>query len=310
MQHDNQIPYTKKRPERSGFSLIELLVVIAIIAILAAMLFPVFASARGMAHQTVCLSNERQVGLALMQYAQDHDDRLPNGINPNGGNWSWAGQGWAGQCFPYLRSTALVRCLQDTTSPETANSVPVSYGYNINAVEAEGEYPGIYQGLPPPGRALSALTSPAYTVLLFDVSGVTANIADLQEGFGPGGTPGRFTSASGNGLDNRLYAQKTPQTTTENRYATGYLGGRPPSLPTQFVDAAGRHHGGSNFLLADGHAKWLRGETVSSGIDAPRADCNQDNQPPVAGCAADADVQYAAGTASTASGIVATFSTN
>src|SRR5438477_3958243 len=60
-----------------GFTLIELLVVIAIIAILAAILFPVFAQARAKAKQAACLSNEKQIGNAIMMYAQDYDERLP-----------------------------------------------------------------------------------------------------------------------------------------------------------------------------------------------------------------------------------------
>ncbi len=62
---------------RTGFTLIELLVVIAIIAILAAILFPVFAKAREKARQTACLSNARQLVTGLMQYVQDHDEMLP-----------------------------------------------------------------------------------------------------------------------------------------------------------------------------------------------------------------------------------------
>ncbi|GAB4461972.1 MAG: hypothetical protein OHK0029_28090 [Armatimonadaceae bacterium] len=67
------------RSTRSAFTLIELLVVIAIIAILAAILFPVFAQAREKARQTVCLSNMKQIGLAFMMYAQDHDEMFPPG---------------------------------------------------------------------------------------------------------------------------------------------------------------------------------------------------------------------------------------
>src|ERR1700734_960021 len=67
------------RGERQGFTLIELLVVIAIIALIAAILFPVFASAREKARQTTCLSNEKQMALALNQYVQDYDERLIQG---------------------------------------------------------------------------------------------------------------------------------------------------------------------------------------------------------------------------------------
>src|SRR5579862_2012768 len=65
------------RPVRFGFTLIELLVVLAIIAILAAILFPVFAQAREKARATACLSNEKQIGLGIQAYAQDYDDTSP-----------------------------------------------------------------------------------------------------------------------------------------------------------------------------------------------------------------------------------------
>src|SRR5215212_2945094 len=66
----------------AGFTLIELLVVIAIISLLAALLFPVFASARGKARETVCLSNMRQAGLAISMYAQDYDGLYPYAVDP------------------------------------------------------------------------------------------------------------------------------------------------------------------------------------------------------------------------------------
>ncbi len=75
-------PYQTSRTQRRGFTLIELLVVIAIIAILAAMLFPVFARARAKARQANCLSNQKQIALAYVMYAADHDELLPM--------WGWA----------------------------------------------------------------------------------------------------------------------------------------------------------------------------------------------------------------------------
>ena len=68
-----------KSTTRLGFTLIELLVVIAIIAILAAILFPVFAQAREKARQISCISNEKQIGLAALQYTQDYDELMPLG---------------------------------------------------------------------------------------------------------------------------------------------------------------------------------------------------------------------------------------
>src|SRR5579883_2154818 len=91
-----------KQLHKRGFTLIELLVVIAIIAILAAILFPVFARAREKARQISCLSNEKQLGLAYMMYVQDYDETFVFG-DPSGGKG--AGSGWASSIYPYVKST-------------------------------------------------------------------------------------------------------------------------------------------------------------------------------------------------------------
>lgn len=97
---------------RKGFTLIELLVVIAIIAILAAILFPVFARARENARRASCMSNMKQIGLGIMQYTQDYDDRLPMRQY----DWSDYGQAWSWrrQTFPYVKSTQLYSCPSNT----------------------------------------------------------------------------------------------------------------------------------------------------------------------------------------------------
>src|SRR5580658_6390406 len=96
---------------RCGFTLIELLVVIAIIAILAAILFPVFAKAREKARQISCASNEKQIGLGILQYVQDSDEMLPPG---NGGSTSDDGGApngsWAQRCTPYIKSIGIFKC--------------------------------------------------------------------------------------------------------------------------------------------------------------------------------------------------------
>ena len=113
----------------SGFTLIELLVVIAIIAILAAILFPVFAQAREKARQTACVSNLKQIGNALMMYEQDYDERMPDrhkdlkssdpAVSPPGGWRPWAPAwpnsdpraGWAQIVFePYLKNNDIWSC--------------------------------------------------------------------------------------------------------------------------------------------------------------------------------------------------------
>src|SRR3954465_11814520 len=85
----------------NGFTLTQLLVVIAIIAILAAILFPVFARARENARRSSCQSQMKQIGLGLMQYTQDYDEKMPNvGVD------TYAATGyWQGALQPYLKST-------------------------------------------------------------------------------------------------------------------------------------------------------------------------------------------------------------
>ena len=288
---------------KRGFTLIELLIVVGIVAILSAVLLPVFAISREKGRRTQCIANERSLGAAIFQYAQDFDERLPNGTNPMTDDF-WAGQGWAGQVRAYGPSPESFRCPSDVTKSPSAVDNIVSYGYNIDLVQGSGYYVGV----PPPGVSLSTLTAPAATVMLFEVSGVTANVADLLEGGGNGGTPGADMSASGNGIDHRLYAQRTAITLPVNAYATGYMASRQPSAPTQFPDFGGRHIGGSNYLLADGHVQWLTGEKVSTGGRAKGTYCAQDNAPSVADCTYNAGEVHAAGVAAAVSQHMLTFS--
>jgi prepilin-type N-terminal cleavage/methylation domain-containing protein/prepilin-type processing-associated H-X9-DG protein len=95
---------------RRGFTLIELLVVIAIIAILAAILFPVFARAREKGMASACLSNGRQIGMAFMQYADDNDDRLP--LTGHSGSL----ESWIYTLQPYIKSMDIYRCPADRSA--------------------------------------------------------------------------------------------------------------------------------------------------------------------------------------------------
>src|ERR1700758_134840 len=108
-----------KRTFRHGFTLIELLVVIAIIAILASILFPVFARARSQARKTTCLSNMKQIGLGLMMYVQDYDQHYPPAQwhNELGGDCSITFFGYGrigGLLFPYTKNRNIFLCPEDT----------------------------------------------------------------------------------------------------------------------------------------------------------------------------------------------------
>ncbi|MDQ3814493.1 MAG: DUF1559 domain-containing protein [Armatimonadota bacterium] len=230
---------------RKGFTLIELLVVIAIIALLAAILFPVFARARENARRTSCASNLKQLGLGLMQYTQDYDEMLPAGENTTNGYW---GTGWAGGIFPYVKSAQLYRCPNDTTNPGAAPNVhPVSYSYNINL-----NYTNCNGG---PKAAMGNIPKVTRQILLFESRGTVTdvtNIVETRSATGPG-ISGFWRNSGGGEV-----------------YATGVTGGRAIGNPALFTTNP-RHFEGANYLLADGHVKYYQPGQVSSGWNSVNA---------------------------------------
>jgi prepilin-type N-terminal cleavage/methylation domain-containing protein/prepilin-type processing-associated H-X9-DG protein len=151
---------------RAGFTLIELLVVIAIIAILAAILFPVFAQAREKARQASCLSNQKQLGTAMQMYAQDWDEQYPlwraevpkSVEHPNGKIT------WVENMQPYARNKKIWVCPSDSTTGRSDANPATQNSYWLNA------YVFRWSGIPkyPPSVTLAEVRYPATTILFCD----------------------------------------------------------------------------------------------------------------------------------------------
>ena len=247
--------YTSRK---RGFTLIELLVVIAIIAILASILFPVFAKAREKARQSACLSNCKQLGMAVMQYAQDYDETYPR-------TSYLAGDGvkdytWTIVVQPYVANVQIFRCPSDPNpcppcvkSGVTYVQVPLfSYLPNYNVIPAHDWNP----------VGLGTIDEPASTIMLserrplFDSAGAAISSWKGCSAFNPdqpNAVPYGFaTMADANsGLAASTLASGQ---VTDNK-----------SIPTQIYRTNWQaHNGGENFMFADGHAKWM---TLSSTLD-------------------------------------------
>jgi len=225
---------------RTGFTLIELLVVIAIIAILAAMLFPVFAQARAKARQAVCLSNCKQIASGLMMYMQDYDEWLP--INYNA-RFRWPQNSyiyntvqitpWYLAVGPYVKNTNVWACPQGNfRMTRYGRAVMPGRGLNMGM-----SYP-LSWGDTAGGPGPSTCPWPAETFL-----------------FGDGRTPVTWA-------EEIAFANMYPHNWWDLAPPIGY--GRVP-----FGEHLARHQGGSNIGFLDGHVKWVRWEQLQA-YERPR----------------------------------------
>jgi prepilin-type N-terminal cleavage/methylation domain-containing protein/prepilin-type processing-associated H-X9-DG protein len=178
---------------RKGFTLIELLVVIAIIAILAAILFPVFARAREKARQSNCLSNTKQLALATLMYVQDYDEMIPyDDLDYNGSGAEDAGDGtWRGMIRPYCKNSQLFMCpskkLTSNVFDGRWNDFGMNAGYAMNVCHWASGSP-----TPPYGQALARVEDGASCVLFLESDGTHSIGQESNDrGWQPGSTYGK-----------------------------------------------------------------------------------------------------------------------
>lgn len=237
------------RRTTAAFTLIELLVVIAIISILAAILFPVFARARENARRTSCLSNLKQTGLAVMQYVQDYDEQYPPARQkrpgmvaadmPDGKMWMTSGGDpvivWPQLTYAYHKSMQAFYC---PSSPLGSATTPINGHYGANQwimkdIEMSDTIP----------LKMAAIQAPASIYLFMDAGFYRA-----------------YHTYAINGTGNVSYAPGVGE-------AGGACNGFTTSSDAQKLLGdceSGRHFGGVNVSFADGHAKWLKTNTLRS----------------------------------------------
>lgn len=231
-----------------GFTLIELLVVIAIIAILAAILFPVFGRARENARRSSCQSNLKQIGLGIIQYVQDYDEKFP----PR--QWNGSGSGdldkamsWRRTTFPYIKSSQIFTC----PSNAYANNRPAddSYGGNLTALAATG-----------------ATNPPRFTVS-YSINGASNSVSSdelnnrpVAEVYGGNYRPATMAELA-----------DSAQTVLVGEYSWVDAAIEWGDGNATNVNGAGLyfngHLGNSNFLFADGHVKAMKPPATGSPVN-------------------------------------------
>jgi prepilin-type N-terminal cleavage/methylation domain-containing protein/prepilin-type processing-associated H-X9-DG protein len=164
------------RSAQKGFTLIELLVVIAIIAILAAILFPVFGRARENARRSSCQSNLKQIGLGIIQYSQDYDEMQPRTYFKSTGFSNSEQYKWMDAIYPYVKSEQIFDCPSETatTGAKYKYAIPIPAATTTNYAFGSYVYNNAYYSYPgatPANVNLSVIVAPATTAWILEQTG-------------------------------------------------------------------------------------------------------------------------------------------
>ncbi len=219
---------------RPAFSLLELLVVVAILAILAAILFPAFALSRENARRSSCQSNEKQIGLGLLQYIGDSDETMPFSFYGTSGNsnppgTSPANYKWMDAIFPYVKAEPVFNCPSDSA----ANRYRFRNGLNYGSYGLNGAYGAPGDAFTPPRSSAAYLVSMASVVVPSATVWVTDN-NNSPSAFNPGGSQGFYWPTPA--------ANPTTSATS----------------PRQLQNIVERHLETVNTLFCDGHVKAMK----------------------------------------------------